>query len=84
MNKWDVEAALAKIFDETEEVNRFRKDIAAKRAEGQVRMTFVMLGSLVLGFLISMLTRNGAGFWVALPSAVVGGLWFTMPILATD
>lgn len=73
MNKWDVEAALAKIFDETEEVNRIRKDIAAKRAEGQVRMTFVMLGSLVLGFLISMLTRNGAGFWVALPFAVVGG-----------
>jgi hypothetical protein len=75
MSKWDVDSALQEIFDETEAVNRVRKEIAAKRVEGQIKMSFVMLGALVLAILVSLLTKTSAGFWLALPVALIGGVW---------
>lgn len=75
MSKWDVDSALQEIFDETEAVNRVRKEIAAKRVEGQIKMSFVMLGALALAILVSLLTKTSAGFWLALPVALIGGVW---------
>ena len=75
MSKWDVDSALQEIFDETEAVNRVRKEIAAKRVEGQIKMSFVMLGALALAILVSLLTKTSAGLWLALPVALIGVVW---------
>ncbi len=74
MSKWDVDRALDAVAAEIDTLERVRRDVISKRAEGTKRMTFVILGAVLIGVLVMLVSGSPVGLLAGLVAGVIGAL----------
>lgn len=74
MKQIDVDHILESISTETQALERVRREIVANRSEGTKWMSFLALGAIVLGGLMTMVLQSAGGLIFGLIVGVVGAL----------
>ena len=74
MSKWDVDRALDAVSAEIDALERVRKEVVSKRAEGTKWMTFVILWAVLVGVLVMVASGSPLGLLVGLVAGVIGAL----------
>ncbi|MGJ8695977.1 MAG: DUF3137 domain-containing protein [Verrucomicrobiaceae bacterium] len=72
--KWDVDRAMQALQGETEALERVRREIVELRREGTKRMSFVLLGGLLVGLLAAVVTQSAVSLFLAVLVVVVGAI----------
>jgi len=74
VSRWDIQRALDAVAPEVEEVERVRREVLAKRAQGMTMLGFLIAGALLIAFVLTLSTESAIGLIVAAVMGLLGGL----------
>ena len=74
MSRWDPDKILESLTQEADALERVRQEVLTKRAKGNQIILWTILGSVVLGGLVSAVVKNPIPLFVMIPIALIASL----------